>query len=77
MVNLTVIAVYASTLDAAEETKYSFTDDLQGAVGGVPAGNILIVAGDWNARPGPVDTATRHILGSLQWARGALMVTAW
>ncbi len=32
-VNLTVIAVYASTLDAAEETKYSFHDDLQGAVG--------------------------------------------
>ncbi len=30
--NLTVIAVYASTLDAAEETKYSFYDDLQGAV---------------------------------------------
>ncbi len=24
---------------------------------------MLIVAGDWNARPGPVDRATRHILG--------------
>ncbi len=23
---------------------------------------VLIVAGDWNARPGPVATATRHIL---------------
>ncbi len=32
-VNLTVIAVYASTLDAAEETKDSFYDDLQDAVG--------------------------------------------
>ncbi len=31
-VNLTLIAVYASTLDAAEETKYSFYDDLQDAV---------------------------------------------
>ncbi len=31
-VNLTIIAVYASTLDAAEETKYSFYDDLQDAV---------------------------------------------
>ncbi len=24
---------------------------------------MLIVAGDWNARPGPMDPATRHILG--------------
>ncbi len=24
---------------------------------------MLIVAGDWNARPGPADPATRHILG--------------
>ncbi len=26
-------------------------------------GDKLIVAEDWNARPGPVDMATRHILG--------------
>ncbi len=61
-VSLTVIAVYASMLDAAEETKDSFNDDLQDAVGRVPTGDMLIVAGDWNARPGPV-SATRHILG--------------
>ncbi len=24
---------------------------------------MLIIVGDWNARPGPVDMATRHILG--------------
>ncbi len=48
----------ASTLDAAEETKYAFCDDLQDTVGRVPAGNMLIVAGGWNARPGPVDAAT-------------------
>ncbi len=62
-VNLTVIAVYAPTFDAAEETKDSFYDELQDAVGIVPIGDMLIVAGDWNARPDPVDTATRHILG--------------
>ncbi len=56
--NLTIIAVYVPTLDAAEETKYSFYDDLQDAVGVVPAGNMVIVAGDWNARHGPVDAAT-------------------
>ncbi len=56
-VNLTVIAVYVPTLDAAEETKDSFYDDLQDAVGKVPTGDMLIVETDWNARPGPVDTA--------------------
>ncbi len=55
-VNLTVVAVYAPTLD-------SFFDNLQDVVDRVPAGDMLIVAGDWNARPGPVDPATRHILG--------------
>ncbi len=60
--NLTVKAVYASTLDADEETKFSFYDDLQAAVGRNPAGYMLIVAGDWNGRPGPVGTATWHIL---------------
>ncbi len=56
--NLTLIAVYASTLDADEETTFSFYDDLQDAVGRVPPGSMLIFAGHWNARPGPVGTAT-------------------
>ncbi len=55
--SLTVVAVYAPTLDAAEEVKDSFYDDLQDAVNRVPAGDVLIVAGDWNARPGPADPA--------------------
>ncbi len=50
-VNFTDIAVYASTLDAAEETKYAFCDDLQDAFGRVQPGSMLIVAGGWNARP--------------------------
>ncbi len=51
--NLTVVAVYAPTLDAAEKAKDSFYNDLQDAVNRVPAGDMLIVAGDWNSRPGP------------------------
>ncbi len=62
-VNLTVVAVYAPTLDAAEETKDSFYDDLQDAVSRVPRGDMPRVAVDGNARPGPADTATQHILG--------------
>ncbi len=75
--NLTVIAVYAPTLDAAEEVKDSFYDDLQDSVNRVPGGDMLIVAGDWNTRACPADTATRYILGKFAVARGALMVTAW
>ncbi len=61
--NLTVIAVYAPTLDATEEAKESFYDDLQDAVDRVPAGDMLIISGDWHTRPGPADPSTRHILG--------------
>ncbi len=56
MVNLTVIAVYAPTLGAVLGANDSFDDDFQDAVGRGPAGDMLIVAGDWNARPIPVDT---------------------
>ncbi len=77
-VNLTVIPCYVPTLDAAEEKKYPFYDDVHDAVGGVPAGNMLIVTGDWNARPGPVDTATWHILDKFAvgtgWANGDHLV---
>ncbi len=38
IVNLTVIAFYASTLDAKEEVKASLYDGLQGTVGSVPTG---------------------------------------
>ncbi len=60
---MAIALIEAPTLDAAEETKDSFYDDLLNAVGRVPTGDMLIAAGNWNARPGPVDTATRHILG--------------
>ncbi len=59
------MAVYAPTLDSGEEAKDSFYDDLQDAVDRVPTGDMLIVAGDWNARPGPMDMTTRHIFGVL------------
>ncbi len=48
-------------LDAEEEVKDSFYDDLQGAVDRVPAGDMRIVAGDGGARPGPVDMTTRQV----------------
>ncbi len=54
-VNRTVVSVYASTLNAAEEAKDAFNDALQDAVDRFLAEDMLIVGGDWNARPGPVN----------------------
>ncbi len=57
-VNLTIVAAYAPTLDAAEGG--ALYVDLRDAVDRFPTVDMLI---DWNARPSPVETATRHILG--------------
>ncbi len=67
----------ARTLDADEETKDSFYGELQEAIGRVPTGDMLIVAGDWSQ--GPVPWTRQHGISwvSLQLARGALMVTVW
>ncbi len=46
-----------------EESKDSFFDDLQDSFGRAPTEDKLIVAEDWNARPGPVDMANKHTLG--------------
>ncbi len=42
--------------------KDGFYADLQYAVQEVPYSDILVVAGDWNARAGPADENTRHTL---------------
>ncbi len=52
-VNLTVVAVYAPTRDAAEETKDSFYDYLQDAIGRFPIGGMLIVTGAGTQGPVP------------------------
>ncbi len=41
-VNITVVAVYVPTLDAAEEAGNSFYDDLEDAVDRVPSGDMLM-----------------------------------
>ncbi len=58
IVNLVVVAVYAATLDVAEDAKDSLYDYLQDAIDTAPSADMLIGAGDWNARPGPADMAT-------------------
>ena len=62
-VNLTVVSVYAPTLPSDPSVKDDFYQQLQNVVDEVPRNDVLLVAGDWNARVGPADDTTRHILG--------------
>ncbi len=48
-----------------EEAKESFRDDFQRAIDSTFAGDMLIVAENYNSKPGSADMATRHILVKL------------
>ena len=61
--NLTVVSVYAPTLPSDTSVKDEFYCQLQDVVNEVSKRDILIIAGDWNARTGQADDTTRHILG--------------
>ncbi len=58
-----IFSTQTNFYNAAVEAKDSFYDHLQDVVNRVPAVDMRIVAGNWNARPGPADPSTRHILG--------------
>ena len=68
-VNIAVISVYAPTLAADSAAKDDFYYQLQATVDRVPKRDVLIVAGDWNARTGPSDDNTRQILGKFGLGR--------
>jgi hypothetical protein len=55
--------MYAPTLAADSATKDDFYAELQNALNRTPKRDIVLIAGDWNARTGPSDESTRHILG--------------
>ena len=61
--NTTIIAVYAPTNAGDAAMKDEFYDKLQNTVNRVPRRDVLFIAGDWNARTGPSDDFTRHVLG--------------
>ncbi len=62
-VNLTVILIYGPKLDTEEPAKHAVYDDFQDTTDSANSGDMMIIAGSWNARPGPADMATRRILG--------------
>ena len=62
--NISVFSVYAPTNDSSETEKDNFYAALQTAVSRVPSSDMLIMAGDWNARPGRNDETSRRYLGN-------------
>ena len=61
--NMTVVAVYAPTLNSDDTVKDDFYAQLQATIDRTPQRDLMLVAGDWNARTGPSDEFTQHIIG--------------
>ncbi len=76
IMNRIAMSVYAPTLDAEEDAKDSFYNDIQHAIDSVPVGDMLIVPVD---RKDPVQWTRQHGTSwkSLLWVRGVLTATAW
>ena len=56
--SITVIQVYAPTINAEEEEVQWFYEDLQGLLELTPKKDVLFIIGDWNAKVG-----SQEILG--------------
>ncbi|XP_029652544.1 uncharacterized protein LOC115225737 [Octopus sinensis] len=59
-ITISVIVVYALTLNAFDEDKDPFYDEILAVIDRIPTSDILIIAGDWNARTRRTNTRFRH-----------------
>ena len=62
---LTVMSVYAPTEEASEAEKDKFYSDLQGFLQNTPRHNLVVVAGDFNARIGSDNIDTTYIVSQV------------
>ncbi len=62
-INITLFQVYAPTEEAEEEVKNEFYEALQSKVSQVPKQDMLIVAGDFNAKVGQNNDGYESIMG--------------
>ena len=60
---LTLVSSYAPTMNASEEIKENFYDDLSNIIGAVPKKDKLLVLGDFNARVGSNHCTWKNVLG--------------
>ena len=59
---VTILSVYAPTLDSSEESIMAFYQDLRAVINSIPNADKIILLGDFNARVGS-DHQTWHALG--------------
>ena len=62
--NSTIFSVYAPTAVSSAELREEFYSHLEHAMDAVPPGDMLILAGDWNARFGPNDDSSKRAIGN-------------
>ncbi len=62
-VNMTIISVYAPTLQASDEVKDTFYEQLSGVMKSVPSNNKILLLGDFNARVGKDHQTCSRALG--------------
>ena len=64
MFNVSIIAAYAPTEVATNETKSQFYLDLQDAFDSVPGGDMLYIMGDFNAEVGGEHDTWKNVIGN-------------
>ena len=62
--NVSILSIYADTNASSETEKDHFYGTLQTAVSKVPTSDMLIIAGDWNARAGANNATSRRYMGN-------------
>ena len=60
---INIVSAYAPTLDASDEDKDAFYEDLSTLLGGIPGNQKIILLGDFNARVGRDYNAWEKIIG--------------
>lgn len=73
--NIGVLAVYAPALDVGVAAKDAFYMDAQRTINQTHRSGLLIIAGDSNAPPGPLDNTTPHTLVGDTCANGDQLLT--
>ncbi|XP_076042115.1 uncharacterized protein LOC143026011 [Oratosquilla oratoria] len=72
---ITLVSVYAPTLDAEDHVKGAFYQQLDTVISQIPAGDRLLLLGDFNARVGREHELWHNIIGRRQQHKNEVLIT--